>query len=656
MRSHFRLIIPAGLLLGVLAAAPAAAQDGATDFFAMDLAELTAVKVTVASHDSVDVFATPSTVTVVGRDMIERFGFQDLAEVLAHVAGLEVYQTIIDRNIPTARGVLQNFYANKILLLIDGVPTWQPIYGDGRLDRLDLEDVARIEVLKGPASVLYGSNAYAGVINLVLRRPEIGRGRAHARAGMPDLAAAGLNARVLAGGTDVFFSVNASSETRHPYTMTGVVGQPFNGSLEYRVTEVYETGNVNLSARRGDHSVLVNGFRYDHTYLGASPSYVSGGGQIVENRGLLASYRFDGPVGRGVRLRGSLNYDGFERRFPLSIDRTNTIRLAGSRVFADAVGMVDLSAGTRLETGLTVEERHSRGHKTWDAVQDTLVRDNMSGDDDVLEWSAYGQLHWTIGDLAVLLGTRYTDNDLFGDNVSSRVSAMYALGDRRSIKAMWGQSFRVPTMFELYFDHPTVIGNPALQPETSTCWELAYLAGSGRVFYQVLGFYADYEDLITRVTPPGGPPSAYVNGAAFAGRGIELELRYQGAGTAAFANWTLLDGVGDTADPNYRYVADHTVQAGVDQRIGAFSVGLLGKAVSAVDGHLERIPAQYLLDFNLGLRHEMGQVEVSHTLSLKNVTGSDMFIAEYIRQAPNVNALATTAYGRRLIYRVRIGF
>ncbi len=180
------LIVGAWLLCPVGEAAAEAA--GAGDYFSMDLAELTAIKVTVSSHDSLAVFDTPSTVTVIDRDMIGSFGFLDVAEALSYVAGLEVYQTIIDRNVPTARGILQNFYANKILLLINNTPTWQPIYGEGYVDRISIADVERIEVLKGPASVLYGSNAYAGVINLVLRTTPRDGGTAHARVGAPDLA------------------------------------------------------------------------------------------------------------------------------------------------------------------------------------------------------------------------------------------------------------------------------------------------------------------------------------------------------------------------------------------------------------------------------------------------------------------------------------
>ena len=59
---------------------------------------------------------------------------------------------------------------NGALILIDGAPTWMAVTGEGTLDRIDISHLERIEVLRGPASVVYGSNAYSGAINLVLRQ------------------------------------------------------------------------------------------------------------------------------------------------------------------------------------------------------------------------------------------------------------------------------------------------------------------------------------------------------------------------------------------------------------------------------------------------------------------------------------------------------
>jgi len=123
--------------------------DELEELFKLSLAELGQVKVSVSSSHEESLFQTPSSVTVIDRKTIEAYRYSNLKEVLETVPGLEVNQTIIDRNVPTARGILQNFYANKILILIDNIPTWQPIYGEGSIERININDVEKIEILKG---------------------------------------------------------------------------------------------------------------------------------------------------------------------------------------------------------------------------------------------------------------------------------------------------------------------------------------------------------------------------------------------------------------------------------------------------------------------------------------------------------------------------
>src|SRR5262249_36657671 len=136
---------------------------------ALSLEELMAVPTTVSSTEQRSVFHTPSSVSVMDRDTIKRYGFRTVAEAVDTMAGFATVRTSSRIDVPTSRWVLEPPYANKVLLMINGVPTWQPVTGDTTLARVDIDQVDRIEVLRGPSSVLYGTNAYAGAINVVLR-------------------------------------------------------------------------------------------------------------------------------------------------------------------------------------------------------------------------------------------------------------------------------------------------------------------------------------------------------------------------------------------------------------------------------------------------------------------------------------------------------
>lgn len=94
------------------------------ELFDMSLEELLKLEITVSSTKGKNVFNTPSTVTVIDHDMLHQYNFLTVAEMLRNVVGLDIYQTNIEDNVPTSRGILQNFYANKILVMINNVPNY----------------------------------------------------------------------------------------------------------------------------------------------------------------------------------------------------------------------------------------------------------------------------------------------------------------------------------------------------------------------------------------------------------------------------------------------------------------------------------------------------------------------------------------------------
>ncbi len=123
------------------------------------LLELLNTPIAVASSKGDNLFTAPSTVSFMDRDFLMRYGVQTLAEAVDLAAGMSVSRGPLRIDQPTSRGVLQDTYANRVLLLINGVSTWNALSGDMTLARIPIQDVERIEILKGPASVLYGSNA-----------------------------------------------------------------------------------------------------------------------------------------------------------------------------------------------------------------------------------------------------------------------------------------------------------------------------------------------------------------------------------------------------------------------------------------------------------------------------------------------------------------
>ena len=243
-----------------------------------------------------DIFKTPSNVSIIDRATIETYGFRTVSEAVTTLAGVAVMRTYLKRNLPTIRGVLQDLYADKVLVLIDGVPSWHAVTGEGNLDRIDIHDVERIEVLKGPASVVYGTNAYSGAINLVLRRPEAGdHGEARAEAGSLRHFGAGGQYGHEDEKLKVFLSANAWDERGQLKGFTDEAG--VYGLVPQYMKVANGTLHASYFGLGGQHSLLLNGYAVHESTLGVTPLYSQGAGKDHFLEGYLTHYEFQHDFG-----------------------------------------------------------------------------------------------------------------------------------------------------------------------------------------------------------------------------------------------------------------------------------------------------------------------------------------------------------------------
>lgn len=134
-------------------------------------------QVVTATRSYLTVAEAPASVTVITGDQLREMGARTLAEALSTVAGIQLTQSDRHHSQIYVRGIPVYGYNDKVLLLVDGVPHREVFYGHVQLDQyLPLDNIKRIEIVKGPGSALYGTNAFAGVIHVITYQPgEIGQ-------------------------------------------------------------------------------------------------------------------------------------------------------------------------------------------------------------------------------------------------------------------------------------------------------------------------------------------------------------------------------------------------------------------------------------------------------------------------------------------------
>src|SRR5438128_1498729 len=155
------------------------------DFTSLSLEELMKVEVTTASKTPQTLMRTAAAAFVITQDDIRRSGATNIPEMLRMVPGIDVARVNASTYAISARG-FNGVYATKLLVLIDGRSVYTPLFSGVQWDLQDtmLEDIERIEIIRGPGGTLWGANAFSGVINIITKSAaDTQGGLAVARAG-----------------------------------------------------------------------------------------------------------------------------------------------------------------------------------------------------------------------------------------------------------------------------------------------------------------------------------------------------------------------------------------------------------------------------------------------------------------------------------------
>ena len=182
MRTYLRRVgspmLP--MLASLLLAAPLAAQDvdsAIADLSTLDLEDLGRIRITSVSRKPESISRASAAVTVISRDDIRRSGAANIQDALRLVPGMQVARAGTREWAISARG-FNDVTSNKLLVLVDGRAVYSPLYAGvvWSVQRINIRDIDRIEVIRGPGATLWGSNAVNGVINIITRKVSETRG------------------------------------------------------------------------------------------------------------------------------------------------------------------------------------------------------------------------------------------------------------------------------------------------------------------------------------------------------------------------------------------------------------------------------------------------------------------------------------------------
>jgi vitamin B12 transporter len=497
---------------GLLPSVATAALAVVSPVLADDSTTLDPLLVT-ATRRAISVEAALPPVVIIGRAEIERSLAQDVAELLRFHAGIEVARNGGPGQLASV--FIRGANSNHTLVLIDGVKVNPGTAGGAALQNIPPELVERIEIVKGPRSSLYGSEAIGGVIHIITRRG--------ARGGE-------LGATLQGGRYDTRGgSANASWQ-----------GESFGAGLSAssQRSDGFPTWRNSEDARGFENDVVNAWLRGRLGALELDASHWQGSGNSEYSDFFLSpqDQDFDNRLSR-VRLawsqgpwRSALAYSRFLDRIEqgeLAFDPEDFVET--ERDLIDWQQELDLFGWLELTGGLSLVREQTSGRSFGAILESAPGRGNADRDEDAI----YLQAGLDLGAHHLLAAGRRTDHEDFGGVNSWNLEWSSPLGERWSVVAGLGRGFRAPSTTDLY----AFGGNPELDPEVSRSADLGFRYRAGPA--QELGlalFRTEIDDLIVFVDPDGftGPlPGRNENVGDARIEGAELSWRNR------FAQWSL---------------------------------------------------------------------------------------------------------------------
>lgn len=493
--------------------------------------------IVTASRSEQSLSQTGQSITVIDEAVIERRQSVAVVDLLRNVPGVT-----FNRNggIGTSTSVnIRGADSSQTVALIDGVKLNDPSSPGGGFNfgNLLTGNIARIEILRGSQSVIWGSQAIGGVVNTITRAPTDDlRVNARAEYGYRDTGQVVGNisgrfgpvaASVGAGyfQTDGFsaFSEDLGGTEHDGYRNFGA-----NGKFEISLSD---SVSVDLRGYYSDGKTDIDGFAPPTFAFGDTP-------ETAETK------EFVGYAGLNVAL-----LDGrFRNRFAFAYTDTKrdnfnqgfqTFDALGRNERFEYQGVLDISDMFQATIGAETEDSRFSSSSFGGPV--SLA--NASID------SYYGQLRaMPLDGLTATAGIRFDDHSAFGAKTTFAGDIVYSPnGGNTTIRASYGEGFKVPSLFQLFSD----FGNEILQPETATSWDAGITQQliDGRLELSATIFRRDSKNLINFIGCPvqtgiceDRPSGTYDNVGRARAQGVELGVTMRPIDSLTFANnYTLID-------------------------------------------------------------------------------------------------------------------
>lgn len=539
MRRHFLLL--AAVITGSHLSAQSVKDQPDTSSLPLDEVVVTANKYpSKTSH-------TGKVVTIITREQLERSGGKDLSQVLAEQTGL--YIGGANSNPGKDKSIyLRGARVDHTLITIDGVPVYDPsgIGGNFDIRNLALENIERIEILKGSQSTLYGSDAVAGVINIITRQgaaKPLG-GYVQLRYGSFDSPALQAGIRGRKGTTDYSAGYSfektqgineAENKSNNPVIdKDGFTRHSFQASLGLRPVQALTIQPVFRYSRiQGDIDQGAFTDELDYTYR--QESWQAGlRNELTLGKGkLVLAYNYN-HIWRSYLDDSLLSRNGF--------DQYSTGNYSGGEHFTDLYLQQPLGAELKLVAGAdyrrSVSDQSFFSDGLFGSSATTYSGDSLRQK----QLGLYAALNWNSKkNINVEAGSRINFHSAYDNHIVYNLNPSWLIHKKVKLFANFSSAYRTPSLYQLYSEY----GNRKLNPEAAVSAEagVQYIAPGNKFTGRITGFSRRVKDVIIFFYDPSTFRAQYINQDKQKDHGLEAEASFNiSSGTSIKAFYTYVTG------------------------------------------------------------------------------------------------------------------
>lgn len=476
----------------------------------LSMEDLMNIEVTSTSKRKEPQHLAPGIITVVDSQEIHQYGALNLRDVLDRIVGMRIGSShYLGATKSSIRGMNADSYDAAMLVLLNGRPMRSASLGGNNFDLyggFPLETIDRIEIIRGPGSVIYGTNAMAGVINIITKdaheslnetRVDIGGGSFNRRQ---------LQLSTLTSGEEYSLNIGVNSVRSH--------GDEFEG--------VQDNG--------GNHGTYVNGDRNDNLMVDAKYKNFTLTGLYMSNNpdryGAVfqfpaselnkkryffdTGYRYDIAQGWDVSLNYTLNAEQLDWQVSQAAGQ-NHLKDRSETIEATVHG--NLTEDLNLLFGVTRNNDSSAFDKFLPPVQSQYR-------------TAYTQIDYMLSPKQkIIAGAQWNKSENIDAHISPRVGFIQGFGENWWLKLLYSEAYKSATLLEKHIASPGVVfGNPNLNPEQTATYDVQLIYKSAQHYLALTLYDTMHKNLVSRSGPL---PQTFTNQGFVRYQGMEMEGRLQ---------------------------------------------------------------------------------------------------------------------------------